>query len=224
MLNRIMKTLGVFLVLFVFLSTSVQADIDNTSHSNTNTSVRSTVLIFSSTGPDDVGATCAGDDQSVCICTGKCEAGDTCKCLKPNPFDDLPPPPSSTTPSTSCRTNNVSFVAQVIKTLGREEKACFEKSGNSYCISKDSIDPQPIRVGDNLLPDQELFVCSEINNSLGNCRPSTQAYHCIGEAGAGGGCRCSSVEDCLVMIEKKSGCKNGSCGDCAIEGQCCCEY
>ena len=54
---------------------------------------RSGVLIFQSTGPQE--ATCVGDDKSVCVCTGKCEAGDTCKCIAPNPYGDLPPPPQS---------------------------------------------------------------------------------------------------------------------------------
>ncbi len=114
------------------------------------------------------------------------------------------------------------FVNEIVRALGKDGKACSDRDGRTYCISANQQSPKPITVGDSLDPGQDLWICAEINGHLTGCKPSTSfSIHCNGQPGAGGGCRCTGLDSCLKMADKK-GC-NGSCGNCT-GGQCCCEY
>lgn len=115
------------------------------------------------------------------------------------------------------------FVKQIITKLGKNGQACSERDGLTYCVSADLNSAKPITIGDELKPDQELWLCLQSNGSLTECKPTTSFdIHCGGEPGAGGGCRCRGIDSCIKMAEKK-GCENGSCGNCT-GADCCCEF
>ena len=181
------------------------------------------MLILVPAGPQE--ATCVGDDQSVCVCTGKCEGGDTCKCLKANPFDDLPPPPADD-PGNSSALN--AFKAEIIGYLGTNGRACFERDGKYYCATTSDNLRKPLTSSNIPFRTGATMLCAQVDGELTGCEAVGQSaggfYECLGEPGAGGGCRCSGIDHCLKMAEEHPNCTGGSCGDCAGENQCCCSY
>jgi hypothetical protein len=109
------------------------------------------------------------------------------------------------------------FVAEVVKELGKNGHACFDRGEQELCIAKGV---RPIAVGDELDPTVTLLLCSREAGQLHDCKdvraePELGVEYVCDD----GTCYCQGVANCTLMAAECAG--GGTCGECAI-GDCCC--
>ena len=110
------------------------------------------------------------------------------------------------------------FVDEVIRKLGKNGKACFEKDNKTYCIVKASKKNKVISVGEKFKPKEKLMVALQSSDKLTDWT-EIKEYVCD-DAGMISLCWCVGLEDCLVMAQNER-CTVGKCGECGV-GDCCC--
>lgn len=106
----------------------------------------------------------------------------------------------------------------VIRRLGADGRACAEREGRTFCVSKDTKPYRALVLGDTLLPTDKLVFCLETEGVLSGCQAVADGWHCA----EGVACRCTGVDGCATMVTKCGEDWTGVCGDCT-NADCCCK-